>query len=171
VASDTSPATKGVRPSVARGAGGRASPNELPARGEVRRLRRMHDVNLLAVFLAALSSFLLGGLWYSPALFGVAWNVAEGRDPSKKGRHPALVFGLSFVLALVAAYVTAVWLGRGVALGTAVQSTAIAGVGLVAAFYGINYLFAGRALKLWLIDAGYHVVQLVLYGLVIALLG
>lgn len=131
----------------------------------------MPDVNLLAVVLAALSSFLLGGLWYSPALFGVAWNKAEGRDPSKEGRHPAMVFGLSFVLALVAAYVVAVWLGRGVALGTAVKSTAIAGVGLVAAFYGINYLFAGRSLRLWLIDAGYHVVQLVLYGLVIALLG
>jgi Protein of unknown function (DUF1761) len=30
-------------------------------------------VNWLAVIAAALSSFLLGGLWYSPAVFGRAW--------------------------------------------------------------------------------------------------
>jgi hypothetical protein len=31
------------------------------------------------------------------------------------------------------------------------------------------FAFAGRSLKLWLIDGGYHVLQFVLYGLVIGL--
>jgi hypothetical protein len=30
-------------------------------------------INYLAVLVAALSTFVLGGLWYSPMLFGKAW--------------------------------------------------------------------------------------------------
>jgi len=37
------------------------------------------DVNIWAVLLAAVSSFLLGGLWYSPMLFLKPWNAAMGR--------------------------------------------------------------------------------------------
>ena len=36
----------------------------------------MSNVNILAVIVAALSSFLLGGLWYSNALFGAIWRRA-----------------------------------------------------------------------------------------------
>lgn len=35
-------------------------------------------MNLWAVLLAAASSFMLGGLWYSPALFGRIWNTESG---------------------------------------------------------------------------------------------
>ena len=38
----------------------------------------MSAVNILAVLIAAVSSFLLGGLWYSPALFGKAWQREVG---------------------------------------------------------------------------------------------
>lgn len=34
---------------------------------------------------------------------------------------------------------------------------------------GINYQFANRSIKLWLIDGGYHAVQFVLFGLVFGL--
>ncbi len=40
----------------------------------------MNDVNLWAVLAAALSSFLLGGLWYSRALFGVMWHREARRE-------------------------------------------------------------------------------------------
>ena len=38
----------------------------------------MPDVNWLAVLAAAISAFLLGGLWYSPALFQKTWQRAAG---------------------------------------------------------------------------------------------
>jgi len=44
-----------------------------------------------------------------------------------------------------------------------------AGLCWVATSFGINYLFAGRSLKLWLIDGGYHTLQFTLYGLVLGL--
>lgn len=58
-------------------------------------------MSILAVFLAALSSFMLGGLWYSPVLFGNMWNTENGGE--KQAGHPAKVFGISFVFSLAAA--------------------------------------------------------------------
>ena len=46
----------------------------------------MPDVNILAVLVAAASSFLIGGLWYSPKLFGEIWNRAQRRHPPARRR-------------------------------------------------------------------------------------
>jgi hypothetical protein len=129
----------------------------------------MGDVNLLAVLVAALSSFVLGGLWYSNALFGQAWRREAG-DARKPGEgHPAKVFGLSFAFALVAALAYA-WLVPPAAdpVGALVQGLVV-GAGIVAASFGINYQFAGHSGRLWLIDGGYHTVQFLLYGLILGL--
>jgi hypothetical protein len=128
----------------------------------------MNELNLLAVLLAALSSFLVGGLWYSPVLFGRAWNLESGRDPKgEAGGHPARVFGLSFLFSLVAALAFAWWLGPAPPLGHALSHGLVAGAALVAASFGINYQFANRSFTLWLIDGGYHTVQFVLFALVL----
>ncbi|HRG17324.1 MAG TPA: DUF1761 domain-containing protein [Pseudomonadota bacterium] len=125
----------------------------------------MPEVNLLAVAAAALSSFLLGGLWYSPVLFGKTWQV-EAKAPDQAG-HPAKVFGGAFLFSLLAAYAFAALLGPRPDLHRAIHMGAMTGFCFVAAGFGINYLFAQRSLKLWLIDGGYHTLQFVLYGLVL----
>ena len=124
-------------------------------------------MNHWAVLLAAVSSFVLGGLWYSEALFGRIWN-AENGGPKQAG-HPAKVFGVSFGFSLLAATAFAAWLGADPTLEGALKAGAIAGFGFVAASFGINYQFAQRSLKLWLIDGGYHTVQFLLFGLVLGL--
>ena len=128
----------------------------------------MPEVNLLAVVVAAASSFMLGGLWYSAALFGRTWSV-EANAPMDKQGHPAKVFGGAFVFSLLAAYAFAVYLGPKPELRFAVHAGAMVGFCWVASSFGINYLFAQRSLKLWLIDAGYHTLQFTLYGLVLGL--
>lgn len=124
-------------------------------------------MNILAVLVAAVSSFLLGGLWYSPVLFGRLWNAENGGV--KQSGHPAKVFGVAFLFSLVAATCFASWLGSAPPLETALKAGALAGVGFVAASFGINYQFAQRSFKLWLIDGGYHAVQFVLFGLILGL--
>ncbi len=124
------------------------------------------SINFLAVLAAALSSFILGGLWYSPALFLKPWNKAMGRTDKDNG-HPAKVFGLSFIFALVAAVVFALLLGPSPALSEAWKAGLLVGVGFVAMSFGINYQFANRPIIAWLIDGGYHTVQFVLYGLIL----
>ena len=128
----------------------------------------MQQVNYIAVLVAALSSFLLGGLWYSKILFGPAWHRSAGTPTQDPGaRHPARVFGLSFLFALVAAFAYA-WLMPPAANAMAglIQGL-IVGAGIVAMSFGINYQFANRSTVLWLIDGGYHSVQFALYGLIL----
>ena len=124
-------------------------------------------MNYLAVLVAALSSFALGGLWYSPALFGNAWNRANGGIPPPG--HPARVFGVAFVFSLVAAYFFAWLAGPEPALPEALHLGLVVGIGLVATSFGINYQFAQRPFRLWLIDAGYHAVQFLLFGLILGM--
>lgn len=126
-------------------------------------------MNIWIVLVAAVSSFLVGRLWYSPALFGKTWT-AENGGPQGAG-HPAKVFGVSFGFSLLAAAAFAVLAGDSPTLESSLRLGALAGIGLVAASYGINYQFAQRSFKLWLIDGGYHAVQFLLFGVVFGLWG
>lgn len=123
-------------------------------------------MNLYAIVVAAVSSFVLGGLWYSPMLFGNAWNKANGGVPPPG--HPARVFGSSLLFCLIAASAFAWLLGPAPTLTHALQQG-----GLVAAIviccFGVNYQFSQRKLLLWLIDGGYHLLQLLLFALILGL--
>ena len=127
----------------------------------------MENINLLAVFVAALSAFALGGAWYSPRLFGEAWLRESGVDPQQG--HPGRVFGGAFVLSLVAALVFAIFLGPEPGLEFAVGAGFAAGLFWVASSFGINYLFSQRSMTLFLIDGGYHTVQFTMYGMILGL--
>ena len=124
--------------------------------------------NELAVLAAALSAFVLGGLWYGP-LFKQAWCREAGVDPGSAPQHPARVFAIALLASLVAAATFAWFIGPAPGLRIAVQDGVLAGLAMVAMSFGINYAFARRSLRLWLIDAGYHTLQFTLYGLIIGL--
>lgn len=129
----------------------------------------MPDLNWLAVLAAAVSAFALGGVWYGP-LFQRAWCREAGITPEQMGaRHPARVFGTAFVAALVAAVAFAWFLGPRPSLLVATHAGFAIGLGYVATSFAINYAFAGRSLRLWLIDGGYHTLQFTLYGLILGL--
>ena len=130
----------------------------------------MPEVNYLAVLLAALSAFLIGGLWYS-ALFAKAWAAKTGQsEETLKSGNMALIFGGSFVLNLVAAYVLAMFVA-----GKDWKHAALAGlaVGLawVATALGVTYLFERRPLGLWLINGGYQIVQFTVMGAILGAMG
>lgn len=130
----------------------------------------MNGINLWAVLAAGVSAFMLGGAWYSPLLFGKAWQRATGlSDEQLKAGNPAIIFGGSFVLSLIAAFVFAMFLGPKPAIGLALGAGASAGLCWVAASFGINYLFERKSLALFLINGGYSTFQFTLYGLVLGL--
>src|SRR4030095_14899756 len=62
-------------------------------------------INWLAVLVAGVSSFVVGGIWYSPPLFGKAWmkdnNFTE--EQIKKGGNKGKIFGFTFIFSLVMA--------------------------------------------------------------------
>jgi hypothetical protein len=129
----------------------------------------MPEVNWLAVLAAAFSAFLLGGLWYSPAMFLKAWQRGAGlTDEQLKGGNAAKIYGGAFVLSLVAAATFAIFLGK-LPVGIATAYGFCAGLTWVAASFGINYLFERRPLSLFLVNGGYHTLQFTLYGLILGL--
>jgi hypothetical protein len=131
----------------------------------------MEGINLLVVLAAAASAFLLGGLWYSPLMFLKPWmkHAGMGSKPKEEAKHPARVFGVSFIFAIIAAAAFAWLLGAAPPLDFALTRGALVGFALVAAPFGINYQFADRGFTLWAIDGGYHLAQFLLYGLILGL--
>ena len=130
----------------------------------------MPEVNYLAVIAAAVATFALGGLWYSPAFFGKVWQREAGVTEEKmKSANMALIFGLTFVLSLIAAWVFALFLGPRPPMALGLGAGFSAGLCWVAASLGINYLFERKSLKLWLINGGYHTLQFTIIGVILAL--
>lgn len=129
----------------------------------------MNSLNFWAVIVSALSTFLIGGLWYSPAVFGKPWMRENNfTEEQLKGRNMGKIFGLAFLLALIAALNLAMFLGpenrpeMGALWGFA------AGFGWVATFVGTHYLFEKKSMTLFLINAGYSIVALTLMGVILA---
>ena len=131
----------------------------------------MPEVNWIAVALCALSSLVLGAVWYSPPLFAKVWQSAVGlSDEQLKAGNVGIIFGLTYVLSFIAAAVFAMFLGKEMTLGAATAAGFSAGLCWVAASYGITYLFEHRPLKLWLVNGGYHTLQFTLFGLILGLM-
>ncbi len=134
-------------------------------------MQGLEFVNWLGVFLAALSAFVLGGLWYAPFLFGKPWlKATKLTDAELNTGSKALTFGGSFILALVAAFVFALFIGPQPGIPFAVGAGFGAGLFWVATSFGINYLFEKKSLVLFFINGGYHTVQFTLYGLILGAL-
>ncbi len=129
----------------------------------------MSAVNWLAVLVAALSTFLLGGLWYSPVLFGKAWMKENGfSDEDMKKGNMGMIFGFSFILSLVMAANLAMFLNDP-KTDTMWGATAgfLAGFGWVAMAVFIIGLFERRSLKYMFINAGYMTVSFVAMGVIL----
>lgn len=130
----------------------------------------MPEINYFAVAAGALATFIVGGLWYSPVLFGKAWQRETGLSDEQLARGNMLrIFGIAFVLSLIAAFVFALFLGPRPSMPLGLGAGFSAGLCWVASSFGINYLFARRSLRLFLIDGGYHTLQFTLIGVILAL--
>lgn len=134
-------------------------------------------VSLPAVFFAALAGFVLGAVWYGP-LFGKPWMAMMGftKDSMKNmSMKPAVAMALGFVAFLLMSYVLA-----HVLMFASAYDTGTSGVvsGLTGGFWcwlgfvlpvtaGV-VLWEGKTWKLWVLNAGYYLVALLLMGSILA---
>ncbi len=130
-------------------------------------MQAMSSVNWLAVLVAAVATFLIGGLWYGP-LFQKPWMSASGvTEERMREGGTARIFGVAFVLQLIAAVVLAMFIGAeatpafGTAAGLAV------GLFWVATSLGVIYLYERRSLAHWAVNAGYQVVSYTVMGAIL----
>ena len=131
----------------------------------------MPEISWIAVVLCGVATLLIGGLWYSPLLFGSAWQRETGlSDATLRSGSVPLRFGVTFLLGALAGAVFALFIGDAMTLAQSTAAGAAAGVAWVAAAFGINYLFEHRSLRLWLINGGYHALQFTAFGAIIGAL-
>ena len=91
----------------------------------------MPPVDWIASIVAAISVFVLGGLWYSPVLFAKAWQQDTGlSDEALAAANKGKIFGLSFILCLAAAVVFSMFLGPDPSVQFAVGAGAAAVCGV-----------------------------------------
>jgi hypothetical protein len=127
------------------------------------------EINHLAVLTAALSSLVLGGLWYSPLLFYKAWRNANGfTDEELKQKSSPLPFVLAFGFGVVMSYNLAFFLaGPSTDAVWGLAAGARAGLGWAAMLVATIAVFERRSWAYILINGGYCVVYLSAAGLII----
>lgn len=126
----------------------------------------MEAINWLAVLAAAVATFLIGGLWYSPLLFYKPWLRWSGGDEATLKKSTGLVFGGSFVAQVIAAAVLALFVA-GQELVFAIAASAAVGAAWIATAFAVTYLFERRPFGLFAINAGYHLVSYIVMGLIL----
>lgn len=126
------------------------------------------EINWLAVLLAALASFVIGGLWYGP-LFAKKWQKLAGVSDKQLAKGRLKVFGLSFVVSVVMALNLTYFIGDGDDMSGTLAGFAV-GFGWVAMAFAMNYLFERRSLGLYVINAGYNIVAFTVMGYIIGAL-
>lgn len=135
-------------------------------------------VNYLAVLVAAVVMFMLGGLWYSPVLFAKRWIALQGRtEEQERAQAAAANMPLMYASAFVCSLITAIVLAHILAHMASIMPTGavhgaffgfMAWIGFVAPTSYATALFSGKPKQLWLIDSMYYLVSFVLAGLILA---
>lgn len=126
-------------------------------------------INWWAVLVAAVSNFVIGGLWYSPALMGKVWMRANGFTPEDLNRRsPAVVFGVSFVFCLLMAANLAAFLDDpSTTLTWGITAGVLAGLGWATLGLGVIALFEQRPWSYLLVNGGYLTVSFAAMGAVL----
>jgi len=126
------------------------------------------SINYLAVLAAAVSTFVLGGLWYSPLLFGKAWMRANNfNDAEVQTFSKARMFGWSIVFSLVMAMNLAMFLGGpGTTATWGLAAGALTGLGWVAMAIAIVGLFENKSWAYIAINGGYMTIAFTIMGLI-----
>jgi hypothetical protein len=126
------------------------------------------EINWLSVFTATLLAFGIGGLWYSPLLFGKIWQkeIKRTDEDIKKANMP-LIFGSTFFLNLIAATFLDLFIGKNSTLLSGLHFGLLVSVAWISTSLGINYLFTQKSLRLFFIDAGYYVFFFMVMGAIL----
>ena len=127
-------------------------------------------INTLATVVAALSSFIVGGLWYSKVLFQTAWmadNNFTKEQMQAKGGGTAKIFAFTGLFSLISAGNLAMFLSpvtTTVAWGA--EAGFLAGLWTFCAIATMS-LFEQKSWRLIFINGGYSVVSLIIMGAII----
>ena len=137
---------------------------------------RLMGLNVWAVLVAAVSTMVVGFLWYSPMLFARPWTRLMGYDPDDKAKMAEMrkSAGPSYGISLVASVLSAVVLAKVIQIATV--NTPLYGMkiglavwlGFVTTVQLTNALFSRQPAKLYAINTGFQLVCYLVVGAILA---
>lgn len=139
----------------------------------------VYDTNwYVAVIVATIVSFVIGGIWYSRAAFGKAWMAALGKteadkEAMRKQAPKGFVAGIagSFIAALILAVLLGYARSPGVGIPAGIGGGIFVGflvwLGFILTTTGAGAVFEGRSGKLVGINLGYTLVSYLLMGAIL----
>jgi hypothetical protein len=133
----------------------------------------MHvHINYLAVVVATVAAFALGGLWYSPLLFARMWVNAHGYTEEQvkaMQKSAGKAYGVSLICQFLIALAIAVLAGY-LHLEHLVQGfklSLLAWVGFAFPLGLMANMFTEKRITVFVIDTGYQLVYLLIMGAII----
>jgi hypothetical protein len=131
-------------------------------------------IKYAAVIVATIVHFILGGLWYSPLLFGnkflqiIAWTPQQLSAMEAKGATKELI--VAFISSLVLVYILAhfVQYTKATNAMAGVQTAFWLWLGFIATTNIATVLFEQRPLGLYLINMSYQLVACMIAGAILA---
>ena len=129
-------------------------------------------INYLAVVVAAVAAFAIGGIWYSPLLFAKQWVKAHGYSEERVNemqKSAGKAYAVSLLCQLLIALAIAVLVGylhlslcvQGLKLGLLIWAGFAFPLGLMA------NVFSDKRITVFYIDAGYQLVYLLIIGSIV----
>lgn len=132
------------------------------------------DINYLAVLAAGIVGFVIGMIWYSPALFGKPWMGLMGLNEAGMKEHKKGMgkkFIATLIASLVMSYVLAhvVDFAQAATLVEAVMAGFWTWLGFVATIMLGSVLWEGKPKKLYAINVGHYLVVLIVMAVILVL--
>jgi len=132
----------------------------------------MHEHNWLAIAVAAVAAFLIGGLWYSPILFAKQWMLANliptDQMAAMKAAAPR-AYAVSVVCFFVMAFVMEMFINH-LGLGTLKGGIGVAfhcWLGFAATIGLTANMYSNKPILAYFIDTGYQLVYMLAMGAIL----
>jgi hypothetical protein len=130
------------------------------------------NVDWVTVIVAAIAAFVVGMLWYSPALFGKKYMKIMGvneKDMSKNKDKMTGIMAQAFVVEVIMAYVLihVFAYSQASSIADAVQGAIWLWLGFIATTTYMGVLYEKKSMDWFIMTAGHYLFVLIAMGIVI----
>ena len=133
----------------------------------------LSNINWFAVIVCVIVAMVSGAVWYHPAVFFKTWWRGIGNEESDTPNPNPMIYVYTLIAAFIQAVAVALMLNvmdvmGSHTVGTGLLTGFMLWLGFVAPTNLVNKLFAGHGFRVWAIEAGNHLVNLMLFGAILA---
>ena len=130
----------------------------------------LEHINWLAVIVAAVLNMVIGGLWYSPMLFGKMWMQLSGFSEADKEKAAQSGMAKMYIMQFIFTLLFATFLGhfQAASIGEAITWGIVLWIGVVLPVTIGDYLWMKRSMKLYMINIAQFLVIIIVDNILFA---